>query len=167
MFTNQIIIRSPLTREEAVDRLVAATDDAWDSHGGEKTLFYGNVSPDGFRIAPILTLGKGRIRVRDSFLPLIDGTITAAGKSSELRAKAHLVMIVKLFLLIWVGGFSVMLFFAVRSAISGKTPFWAPLIALGILAAGIGLAYFGYAVPEKKAEARLRKLLEAEQETRK
>lgn len=157
MFTRYIMIRSPLSPEEASDRLKAVTIyTTLDPYDPKKALFRGTTGQSSFRISPLLKYGGG-------LFPWFRGTITEAENGSELRATARPLKFAKGFVLIWFGVLSFFLLLTLIAVITGKAPFLGLMGPLVILGGGAVLVYFGYTVPERKAEERLRKLLEAEQ----
>lgn len=156
MFTKEMIIRSPLSPEEALEHLKAATIyTRLNPYDPKKALFRGTVGSSSFRISPLLNYSG-------ALFPQIDGTITAVENGSELWATARPMTFAMLFFLIWSGLVSCFILITAIKAIGGKVPFWGLLIELGMLGAGVLLFHFGYTIPERKAEERLRKLLEAE-----
>ena len=156
MLKNTVTFRTHLSQEEATARLAAATIKSWWNPYDPKTaLFQGWVRTDGFRIFPLSALYS-------SFRPFIEGTITATDSGAELCAKAHPHWSVKSSFLFSLVMMSFSMFFSLLAALCGIIPFWGPLFLLAMLGFDIALAYYGYTVPERKAEQTLRALLEAE-----
>lgn len=159
MFTKEMIIRSPLSPEEALEHLKAATIyTRLNPYDPKKALFRGTVGSSSFRISPLLNYSG-------AFFPRIKGTITPVENGSVLWATAHPLIYAKVFYLIWSGVLSFFLLLTTIAAITGKVPFYLPLIFLGMLGVGALMLYPGYVIPERKAEERLRKLLETETNT--
>lgn len=156
MFAKEIFISSPLSPEEAIDRLKAVTIySRSNSYDPKKTLFLGTVGLSSFHISPLLSYSG-------ALFPRISGTITSAENGSELWATSRTLTFPKIFFLIWMAIVSFLVLFASIAVIRGGGPFWGPLIMLVIPGGGVLLAYFGYTVPERKAEECLQKLLQAE-----
>ena len=155
MFRHTLTIPTHLSPEEAAKRLAAAVTGSWLNYYDVKTVrFSGKVSSSGFQIRPIL-------RITGAFLPLFEGRFAPDDGGSVLVAESHFTRVHEVFLLVWSFGLFLIFVASVASAIRGNAPFWAPLAPLGILGAGIALAYCVYTVSNKKAEALLRELLEA------
>ncbi|MBO4419816.1 MAG: hypothetical protein J5789_08360 [Oscillospiraceae bacterium] len=156
MFTNEILIYSPLSPEEAVDCLQAATIyTRLNPYDPKKALFRGTVGLSSFQISPLQNSDG-------AFSPRISGTITPMEHGSVLCAKARLSTYSKIFFLIWMAVISFVILMTAIAAVRGTVPFWGPFITLVIPGGGALLAHFGYTVPERNAEERLRKLLQAE-----
>lgn len=109
--------------------------------------FCGTVGFDRFQISP-------RIDYRNSFLPIISGTVERDNDGSVVSMRAKMHPFVSWFTIFWVCG---VLFFLM---VSLTKLFWpgiaGPLFMLAVMG---GLLYFGFYRPARKALRRLEELL--------
>lgn len=105
----------------------------WQSSSGKK--FRGKFSIDGFKIMRI-------INYRNSFLPVIKGTVNPTMSGSRISVTMRLHWLVAIFMLFWFGGVSTGLVTFLVAEVSGKTePLPMLLVPLGMLLFGIVLTY--------------------------
>ena len=117
--------------------------------------FIGEVNPSGFKI-----VSKPKPYVRDSFTPVILGTIRAAKGLTVIDIKMRLYLFVQIFLTIWFGGAGLGVlagFLAVfTEGMNGVSMLFA---TVAFFAFGQVFARTGFYFPAKNARRRLEELL--------
>jgi len=104
----------------------------------DNKMFQGEFSTDGFKIMRI-------IRYRNSFLPVIEGTVTPTLSGSRIAVTLRLHRFVGIFMLSWLGGVSIGIFAFLGAALKGNmAPLPALLVPSGMLLFGIGLTSGGF-----------------------
>jgi hypothetical protein len=99
------------------------------SESGKK--FQGEFSSSGFKIMRIISY-------RNSFLPVIEGTVTPTISGSRISVTMRLHRYVGIFMLLWLGGVSIGLVTFLLAVLNGKTePLPTLLVPLGMLLFGI------------------------------
>lgn len=110
--------------------------------------FRGRVTGDGFKISR-------QIRYRNSFLPVLIGTLRRSGSGTEVAVVMRMHLVVAAFSAFWLAG--------VLSALVGITsshgPLGATLAIAGMLVFGLALVGFSFGIEASKAEALLTELL--------
>ena len=117
--------------------------------------FIGEVNPSGFKI-----VSKPKPYVRNSFIPVIVGTIRTERGQTVIDIKMRLYLFVQIFLTIWFGGAGLGvlagLLVVFTEGMSGVSVLFA---TVAFFAFGQGLARTGFYFPAKNARRRLEELL--------
>lgn len=134
----------PLSEVEArIQPLIAPPDPTFSFQRPEPggPPFQGSFSPPHFKVSR-------RIQYRNSFLPVIHGSLGAGAVGSEIRLVMHVHLIVLAFMCVWFGG---VLFSLSLSSFAWDEPH---LMPLGMAVFGVALTCGGF-FPEAIKAARL------------
>lgn len=140
-------INSPLDRQAALAAIAAHTEPEkwyrwrWPSSANDDR-FEGQIGADSFHVRRI-------IGYRNSFLPVVDGTVHAAGRGSKIEVQMRPFAFVAVFAAVWVAGVSVALF----------TPMWP--FGLGMLAFFYAMTMGGFWYEASKQEQTLQEIFQA------
>ena len=161
MLQYEFKIISPLPLDEARERLRSITKpprsfmeklEQWGVQD-EKPSFIGEVKDSEFTL-------RRDISYRNSFLPVIRGSIGGSSRGSVIRATLTLPPVTLVFMLFWFGGLSVAAIPLIIFTLAAGNP--AGLIPIGMLAFGAVLVYFGFFPEARKAERIFRELLQVQ-----
>ena len=108
---------------------------------------------------------KRNINYRNSFLPVIKGEVTGGINGAKVIVKMDLIIFVKIFMCIWLGGVSIAFFAALYTLIynneSGEIPVGVIFIPLFMLVVGITLVVACFKYESRKSILDLEKILNA------
>lgn len=159
----KLIYRSNLTKEELLAHLQNEIEAEKSFGFGSKSFSYskpyiGKVYNNTFEI-------KRAINYRNSFLPVIQGEIQNDINGSKINIRMQLIEIVKIFMIIWLGGVfiaclatSYTLIFT--NDLNSESGFFM-YIPFFMLALGILMVYFGFKIESKKSTKDLEGILKA------
>ncbi|MFH7015615.1 hypothetical protein [Flavobacterium sp. FlaQc-47] len=159
----KLIYRSNLTKEELLSHLQNEIEAEKSFGFGAKSFSYskpyiGKIYNNSFEI-------KRAINYRNSFLPVIQGEIQNDINGSKINIRMNLVEIVKIFMIIWLGGVfiaclatSYTLIFT--NDLNSESGFFM-YIPFFMLALGILMVYFGFKIESKKSAKDLEGILKA------
>lgn len=158
-----LVYHSKLNKEELIAHLQNEIEAEKSFSFGAKSFSYskpyiGNIYNDRFEI-------KRAITYRNSFLPVIKGTIKNDLSGSKINVKMNLIDFVKVFMIIWLGGVSMgciasaySLFFGYNT--NSETGFFM-FIPFIMLLFGIAMVCFGFKTESKKSITDLEEILQA------
>jgi hypothetical protein len=147
-------LHSPLATSDVVRVIAAAVEPRrWLRSGARGCPFEGTVSSAGFEIQRIISY-------RNSFLPQIRGTISAAPTGSSIAVTMQLHVAVVVFISVWLGAVFLASLFSLTVLLSGDASL-AALIPLAMLLFGTLVTSGAFAIEASKAEQLLRVLVEA------
>ena len=159
----ELVYHSELNKEELLARLDNEIEAEKSFGFGAKSFSYskpyiGKIAYDRFEI-------KRAINYRNSFLPVIKGTIKNDLNGSKINVKMNLIDFVKVFMIVWLGGVSLgciastySLFF--RNNTNSETGFFM-FVPFIMLVFGIAMGSLGFKAESKKSIADLEELLQA------
>jgi hypothetical protein len=139
-------LESEFEPDEAIEAIRAAVEPKkWLRLGTSHRPFEGEVLSNTFQIQRI-------IGYRNSFLPRVDGKVSASSVGSRIKLEMRLSTPLVMFMIFWLG--MVAIFVAVSSveAIRGKTGWKGPLTGVGMFAFAWGLVSVSFSFEAKKAE---------------
>ena len=150
---NPLVIDSPLTAEQAVERLRAATGaPRWVRFRTPSTPFEGEVAGHEIRI-------RRAINYSNAWRPRLRGHVQPRAEGCRLTVAMSLPMPVAVFMLVWLGGVAAFLVPSLLLLLAGDPgPF--AFTAMMLLLGG-GIAFAAYAFEANAARARLTALLDA------
>jgi hypothetical protein len=146
-----LTLLTPLKPAEVEKRLVEQVETDLTADAMTTKLFMGVVKPTEFEI-------YRRIQYTNSFLPVIDGTVSELSDGTAVEIVMRLAPPVVWFMIFWIlftGGLGTYIVWSTNSI-------WA-LQAFGMLAFGYVLATFGFSVESKKATSALKMILDAKE----
>lgn len=159
----ELVYHSKLNKDELLARLDNEIEPEKPFSFSAKSFSYskpyiGKISYDRFEI-------KRAITYRNSFLPVIKGTIKNDLSGSKINVKMNLIDFVKVFMIIWLGGVSLgciasaySLFF--RNNANSETGFFM-FIPFIMLLFGVAMVCFGFKTESKKSITDLEEILQA------
>lgn len=159
----KLIYRSNLTKEELLAHLQNEIEAEKSFGFGANNFSYskpyiGKIYNNTFEI-------KRAINYRNSFLPIIKGEIQNDINGSKINVKMNLVEIVKIFMILWLGGVFIACLATLYTLIftnglnsEGGFFMFIPFFMLGI---GILMVYFGFKTESKKSTKDLEEILKA------
>lgn len=159
----KLIYRSNLTKEELLAHLQNEIEAEKSFGFGANNFSYskpyiGKIYNNTFEI-------KRAINYRNSFLPIIKGEIQNDINGSKINVKMSLAEIVKVFMIIWLGGVFIACLATLYTLIftnglnsEGRFFMFLPFFMLAI---GILMVYFGFKTESKKSEKDLEEILKA------
>lgn len=146
------IIISKMSPEEICEAMRVVTVPRREHHYGDRRgEFIGEVSTAGFRIISNLCY-------KDSFLPIITGSIRTKGKLSIITIKMRMHLLVSMFMIVWFGP---VIFFMLQSLllmIDDKSYFMLLLGTGVMMLLGQSVMRTGFYRPAKKALKRMKEL---------
>jgi hypothetical protein len=137
----KLTIDSPLNKTEIISRLANSVSDSrrnWQLWETRAEIFEGNLSESRFQIKRI-------IRYRNSFLPIINGTLEPHENGTKILITMKLHPLVLVFLLVWMSplvmiGLGLLFSLVVSMITTGTVDFNLLLVLLGLM----GMLVFAY-----------------------
>jgi hypothetical protein len=139
-------LESEFAPDEVIEAIQAAVEPRkWLRLGTSHRPFEGEVSSNTFRIQRI-------IGYRNSFLPRVDGRVSASSVGSHITLEMRLPTPLVLFMIFWLGMVAIFIVISSFEVIRRNKPLQEPLIGVGMFVFGWGLTVGGFSFEAKKAE---------------